>query len=438
MAGRKDGVFPATAIPRHPNPSAEASHAAGAFQALAMLTDGGEAYCKRLEQIGREGRIGWELEEHAKELTRREMVKPACMSLTRLRDELLKRGLYERNQPRWALEIALEEAVRSESRILRIYHAAQKQLTRPSRKHRAGVAKVVGETKRRHRDKRVRKRAAERQVKDEAARARVKTRHVFLSLPVLDDAFEAIDKQLVEDGIFIFNLSRASIATRRNKAPLKPDRLDESYMTVKHPLLFEMLWRKEERGEVIWLKGRDYAYLSRRLSKLPVQPREDDSLAEKLAPLALKDFWWARKWKQVLPTNDALYTHSEQKVLFCLKTNSFEEFVLAEFIHQSNAHTGALSVWGVQTLKARSRVKKRLKLRLPTDPGYGRNPEREDWDPLAPTPRDDEDTGAADAREEAASAGSEAGHQEGAAVAATGVGDKTDDAAEDSSGAGRR
>ena len=48
-------------------------------------------------------------------------MQPKYMSETRLKDELSKRNLYEKNQPKWALVIALEEAIRKESRILRLH-----------------------------------------------------------------------------------------------------------------------------------------------------------------------------------------------------------------------------------------------------------------------------------------------------------------------------
>ena len=57
------------------------------------------------------------------------------MTETRLREELTRRNLYDLNQPRWSLIIVLEEAIRKESRILRLHQATTQVLIKPTRKN---------------------------------------------------------------------------------------------------------------------------------------------------------------------------------------------------------------------------------------------------------------------------------------------------------------
>ena len=344
-----------------------ATHSAGAYIALAQLTDGGKAYRDRLDLVEQEGRLDYSVCEQAKEICKTEQLKPCDMTLTRLREELSKRGLYEPSQPQFALVIALEEAVRQESRILRLSQAATQTLIAPSKANYDKVSKVVSETKRKFRDKRVRRRAAKEQKAAEDMRSSVKHRSVFLSLSQLDEEWEAVPKDEVRDGIFVLNLDRKAIVG--NATPLRND-IDTSYMTVR-PELYEMLWRKEERGEVIWIRGKTYSYLSSKIAKLPVTPRDDDSLARKLNRIPIEQQWWTRTWQKKLPMHQAVFTNSESKMRTALRSNSFEQFVLAEFILQSNP--SVLLIWGMQSLKARKRIRMRLKERLVGDLDYGNN-----------------------------------------------------------------
>ena len=122
-----------------------------------------------LDLVEREGRLDYRVAEHAKKISVDEQLRPREMSLTRLRNELKRRGLYERDQPQWALVIALEEAVRQESRILRLSHAATQTLISPSRRNYDKGRTNCDETKKRFRDKRVRMRAAKEQSAAEEA-----------------------------------------------------------------------------------------------------------------------------------------------------------------------------------------------------------------------------------------------------------------------------
>ena len=349
----------------------EESHSNQAYVSLAQLTDGGETYCNTLEIISRERRLDFEVADHAKEIAREEQMQPKHMSDTRLKAELMKRDLYVKDQPSWALVIALEEAVRKESRILRLHQSVTQVLIKPNRKNRNKVKEVIGESKKQFRNKRINKRAAIHQTQEEAARRLIDRRHVYFSLPQLDAAFPSLDKTLVNDGIFIFNLKKEWIHKRKNKVPLKKDTLDVAYMTVIQPDLYEMLWRKEERGEVIWIKNKSYAALNRKFEKLTVIPREDDSLAKRVNPLRLDNFWWKRTWKKELPFHASRFTNSTQKILSSLETNCFELMSLAEIVYQSNP--ALFVVWGVPSLKEQKEMYHACKHRLAGDLGHGRH-----------------------------------------------------------------
>ena len=342
-------------------------HSAGAHIALAQLTDGGESYRKRLDLVEREGRLDYRVAEDAKKINREEQKVPKQMTATRLRDELKRRGLYERNQPRWALVIALEEVVRQESRILRLSQAATQTLISPSRQNFVKVQKVVSETKKKYRDSRVRNRAAKEQTAAQEKRAKVARRSVFLSLPQLDQEWDSVPWDEINDGIFVLDVDRKSVIG--NTVPLKL-KIDDVFLSMSDRL-YEMLWRKEERGEVIWIKGKTYAYLSRRLEKLPIIPREDDSLAKKLSGIPLEEHWWKRTWRKQLPENASVFTNSVSKIKSCMKSNSFELYVLAEIILQSNP--SILWIWGLHSVDARKKIRMRLKQRLVGDLDYGNN-----------------------------------------------------------------
>ena len=299
------------------------------------------------------------------------------MSLTRLRNELKRRGLYERDQPKWALVIALEEAVRQESRILRLSHAATQTLISPSRRNYDKVAQIVTETKKRFRDKRVRMRAAKEQSAAEEKRSQVRRRYVFLSLPQLDREWESVSFDKINDGIFILNLDRKSVVG--NKKPLQVN-FNHQYMSMSDRL-YEMLWRKEERGEVIWIKGKTYEYISKRLTRLPIIPREDDSLAKKLSGIPLEEHWWKRTWQKKLPMNKAVFTTSQSKIKYAMRANNFELYVLAEVILQSNP--SILWIWGMHSVDARKKIRMRLKERLVGDLDYGNNRRNKDREEAA-------------------------------------------------------
>ena len=356
--------------PKKNTEQSEESHSNQAYVSLAQLTDGGETYCTTLEIISRERRLDFEVADHAKEITREEQMQPKNMSDTRLKTELLKRDLYVKDQPSWALVIALEEAVRKESRILRLHQSVTQVLIKPNRTNRNKVKEVIGESKKQFRNKRINKRAAIHQTQEEAARRLIHQRHVYFSLPQLDAAFPSLDKKQVNDGIFIFNLKKEWIHKRKNKVPLKKDVLDVAYMTVIQPDLYEMLWRKEERGEVIWIKNKSYAALNRKFEKLTVVPREDDGLAKRVKPLQLDDFWWKRTWKKELPFHASRFTNSTQKILSSLETNCFELMSLAEIVYQSNP--ALFVVWGVPSLKEQKEMYHACKHRLAGDLGHGR------------------------------------------------------------------
>ena len=348
----------------------EKSHGSQSYISLAQLTDGGESYCTTLDNISLERRLDFHVADHAKEITRKEQKQPKDMTETRLREELTRRNLYDLNQPRWSLIIVLEEAIRKESRILRLHQATTQVLIKPTRKNLNAVKSVIGESKKQFRQKRITKRAAKLQSLDEEIRRKIKKRTVFLSLTQLDREFKTIDKTIVNDGIFIFNIKKNWIHKRQNKIPLKPEVINNHYITCQ-PELYEMLWRKEERGEVCWIKEKTYAQLSKKLSKLPLMPREDDSLAKKLNPLQLKDFWWKRTWQKEVPLHAEVFTQSRSKILCSLRTDCFEEFCLAEIILQSNPEN--LEIYFVPTLIQQKEMKQILRRRLPGDQGYGRN-----------------------------------------------------------------
>ena len=349
----------------------EDSHSSQAYVSLAQLTDGGEAYCTTLEVISRERRLDFEVADHAKEITREEQMQPSKMSATRLKSELMRRNLYTPDQPTWALVICLEEAVRKESRILRLHQATTQVLIKPSKKNRLQVKKVIGESKKQYRSKRINQRATKHQQSDEVDRRKIKQRSIFFSLPQLDREYKTVDKSMINDGIFILNMKKEWIHKKANNVPLKKDVLDEHYMTVSNQELYETLWRKEERGEVIWIKDKTYEQLNRKFSKITRIPREDDSTAKCVQPLSLKDFWWTRTWKKVVPLHRSMFTNSEQKILCALKTNCFEEMSLAEIVHQSNP--ALFQVWGVPTLEMQKELYRACKTRLPNDLGYGKD-----------------------------------------------------------------
>ena len=91
-----------------------------------------------------------------------------------------------------------------------------------------------------------------------------------LSLPQLDREWDSVSFDKINDGIFILNLDRKSVVG--NKKPLQLN-FNHQYMSMSDRL-YEMLWRKEERGEVIWIKGKTYEYISKRLTRLPIIPQE--------------------------------------------------------------------------------------------------------------------------------------------------------------------
>jgi hypothetical protein len=188
----------------------EESHSSQAYISLAQLSDGGESYCSVLEVISRERRLDHEIADHAKSIARTEQMQPKYMSETRLKDELSKRNLYEKNQPKWALVIALEEAIRKESRILRLHQATTQVLIKPSKKNRNAVKTVIVESKKQFRNRRINKRASINQQTDEAYRSKIMKRTVFLSLPQLDREFFIINRNIINDGIFIFNLKKVA------------------------------------------------------------------------------------------------------------------------------------------------------------------------------------------------------------------------------------
>jgi hypothetical protein len=347
----------------------ETSHGSQAYVSLAQLTDGGEAYCQRLELIARERRLDYRVADHAKEIARKEQMQPKDMSETRLKNELQRRHLYEQDQPMWALVIALEEAIRNESRILRLHQATTQVLIKGTAQNKNKVKAVINESKKQHRNKRISQRAAINQQKDELIRRKVTQRCVFLSLTHLDREFANLDKNIVNDGIFIFDLKKNWIHQRDNNVPLIPEGLDEHYITCS-PELYELLWRKEERGEVIFVRSKSFKTLSKALAKITILPREDDTIVgKKLSPLALQDFWWSRTWKKVLPLHAPLFTSSNEKIRRALATDCFEEFSVAEIIFQSNPTV--LKIFGVLTLKERLEMQHVLRTRLPGDSGYG-------------------------------------------------------------------
>lgn len=352
------------------------SHSSQAYVSLAQLTDGGEAYCSTLDLISLERRLDYQVADDAKLIAREEQRQPSQMSETRLREELQRRDLYDdKGQPRWALIIALEEAVRKESRILRLHQATTQVLIKPNKKNRNLVKTVIGESKKQYRQKRINARAAIHQQQDQLERRQVKKRWLFLSLSELDrhfDHFNEVDKLMVNDGIFILNMKKQWIHKRVNNIPLKPEVIDNQYMTCS-PELYELLWRKEERGEVIYVHGESFTYeiLSKKIEKITLIPREDDALAQKLRGLQLKKSWWARTWKKELPTHAPVFTKSTEKISHALDSNCFETFSLAEILYQSNPDV--FKIWSLPSISKQQQMYRILKSRLPGEPGTGRN-----------------------------------------------------------------
>ena len=165
------------------------SHSSQAYVSLAKLTDGGEAYCSTLDELSLERRLDYQVADDAKLIAREEQRQPSQMSETRLKQELQRRDLYDKGQPRWALIIALEESVRRESRILRLHQATTQVLIKPNKKNRNVVKSVIGESKKQYRQKRINARAAIHQQQDQLERRQVKKRWLFLSLSELDRHF---------------------------------------------------------------------------------------------------------------------------------------------------------------------------------------------------------------------------------------------------------
>lgn len=152
--------------------------------------------------------------------------------------------------------------------------------------------------------------------------------------------------------------------------------IDEHYITVNNEL-YELLWRKEERGEVMWIKGKTYEALNRKFAKLTQIPRDDDSFTKKVNPLYLKPFFWARSWKKLLPLHKEKFTNSKIKIITAIETDCFELLSLAEIIYQSNP--ALFNIHGAQTMIENNKMIQVLKKRLPGDLGYGIDYNKISW-----------------------------------------------------------
>ena len=332
-------------------------HNARAYASLGKFRDGGETHVSLIREIMREGRCDDEAGEINIRLTKDEMLKPEEMSLTRLRKELQERGLYQKNQPRWALVTTMQDVVRSESRILRLSQALRSHLTRPSRATASAVKQTISENRGKLRRT---LRFAGRQIQeDNAKRATEKSKLVFLSCAELDAALSkgTCTRDEAMQGIFLFDLKREWVFRRDDNPLVKKDRIDEKYFLVS-PELLEIIWRKEEKREIIWMRGLKWSEVSSRLSRMRVG-------GKRLENLKLRKEWWHRTWKKSLPLHKEMYVSSKEKVLHVIASNTFDVRVVAEIIYQSNPRH--VQIFGIDSLEHRRKKMKRLKLRLPSD-----------------------------------------------------------------------